>query len=148
MAASYPTAAKSFSTKSDGDTVEVADVNDLQLEMTAVENALLDGLAHDLLPDSTANTRDLGSTSKKWLDLHMAGDASIDGSVVIATDNEGVTLGGGGDATIQYDGTDLVVNSAAVGSGALSLTKGQLKFPATQNASSNANTLDDYEEGT
>jgi hypothetical protein len=27
-------------------------------------------------------------------------------------------------------------------------TSGQIKFPATQNASSNANTLDDYEEGT
>ena len=27
-------------------------------------------------------------------------------------------------------------------------TAGQIKFPATQNASSNANTLDDYEEGT
>lgn len=31
---------------------------------------------------------------------------------------------------------------------ALSLDRGQLKFPATQNASSDANTLDDYEEGT
>jgi hypothetical protein len=30
----------------------------------------------------------------------------------------------------------------------LTLTKGQIKFPATQNASSNVNTLDDYEEGT
>lgn len=30
---------------------------------------------------------------------------------------------------------------------ALTLTAGQLVFPATQNASSNANTLDDYEEG-
>jgi hypothetical protein len=28
------------------------------------------------------------------------------------------------------------------------LPTGQIKFPATQNASSNANTLDDYEEGT
>jgi hypothetical protein len=27
-------------------------------------------------------------------------------------------------------------------------TSGQIKFPATQNASANANTLDDYEEGT
>jgi hypothetical protein len=29
-----------------------------------------------------------------------------------------------------------------------SATAGQIKFPATQNASTNANTLDDYEEGT
>ena len=32
--------------------------------------------------------------------------------------------------------------------GALALGNGQLQFPATQNASSDANTLDDYEEGT
>lgn len=32
--------------------------------------------------------------------------------------------------------------------GALGLTSGQIKFPATQNPSSDANTLDDYEEGT
>ena len=32
--------------------------------------------------------------------------------------------------------------------GALELSYGQIKFPATQNASSDANTLDDYEEGT
>jgi hypothetical protein len=31
--------------------------------------------------------------------------------------------------------------------GVVDLTKGQLKFPATQNASTDANTLDDYEEG-
>ncbi len=32
--------------------------------------------------------------------------------------------------------------------GPVSLTAGQLTFPATQNPSANANTLDDYEEGT
>jgi hypothetical protein len=32
--------------------------------------------------------------------------------------------------------------------GVVELTSGQLKFPATQNASADANTLDDYEEGT
>jgi hypothetical protein len=32
--------------------------------------------------------------------------------------------------------------------GVVSLPTGQLQFPATQNASANANTLDDYEEGT
>jgi hypothetical protein len=33
-------------------------------------------------------------------------------------------------------------------SGLLTLSGGQIKFPATQSASSDANTLDDYEEGT
>jgi hypothetical protein len=51
----------------------------------------------------------------------------------------GVWTGDGtleGDANLTYDGTTLT------------LTNGQLKFPATQNASADANTLDDYEEGT
>lgn len=38
--------------------------------------------------------------------------------------------------------------NVAQGSGLVSLPIGQLAFPATQNPSSNANTLDDYEEGT
>src|SRR4030066_820181 len=34
------------------------------------------------------------------------------------------------------------------GTPSINLTGGQIKFPATQNASADANTLDDYEEGT
>jgi hypothetical protein len=41
----------------------------------------------------------------------------------------------------QYIDDDLTVDN-------VTLTEGQIVFPATQNASSNANTLDDYEEGT
>lgn len=62
-------------------------------------------------------------------------------------DNVKHIYGTGGDAEVYYDGTDLILNTQAVGTGALSLTKGQIKFPGTQNASSDANTLDDYEEG-
>jgi len=40
--------------------------------------------------------------------------------------------------------TVMSINSAGV----VNLAQGQLQFPATQNASANANTLDDYEEGT
>ena len=76
MPASYPTTSKSFTTKNTSDTIQADHVNDLQLEVTAVE-------------------------------------------------------------------TDLV---AAFPSGGAS--GGQFKFPASQNASTNANTLDDYEEGT
>ena len=52
------------------------------------------------------------------------------------TTNEGDSLGGGG---ITMEITE---------EGVLELNKGQIKFPATQNASADANTLDDYEEGT
>lgn len=47
--------------------------------------------------------------------------------------------------------TGLAVTGALSATGLLDIsaaTAGQIKFPATQNASSNANTLDDYEEGT
>jgi hypothetical protein len=52
-----------------------------------------------------------------------------------ATNNYAISIGSG---TSSFNG--LVDISGASG--------GQIKFPATQNASSNANTLDDYEEGT
>lgn len=39
-------------------------------------------------------------------------------------------------------------SSTNAGSSFASLVESQIKFPATQNSSSNANTLDDYEEGT
>lgn len=49
MAASYPTAAKSFTTKTDGptQTIIAAHVNALQDEIVAIENGLLTGVAHD-----------------------------------------------------------------------------------------------------
>jgi len=45
-------------------------------------------------------------------------------------------------------GTSLSERLKVTGAGVVELLNGQLKFPATQNASSDPNTLDDYEEGT
>jgi hypothetical protein len=62
-------------------------------------------------------------------------------------------LGGGGFEdrkfmiTDKYSGADnvrLSIDSA----GLVTIASGQIKFPASQNASADANTLDDYEEGT
>ena len=47
--------------------------------------------------------------------------------------------------TVEYDGTQFNIIGPYVGG---NLPTGQIKFPSTQNASSDANTLDDYEEGT
>ena len=44
MPASYPTSAKSFTTKNTNDTNQAAHVNDLQLEVTAIETDLIAGL--------------------------------------------------------------------------------------------------------
>jgi hypothetical protein len=56
-------------------------------------------------------------------------------------------VGSGADALIAADGGDLRI---LVGSSTntINLAQGHLTFPATQNASTDANTLDDYEEGT
>lgn len=44
MPASYPTSAKTFTTKSNGGTIDASHVNDLQLEVTAIETDLIAGL--------------------------------------------------------------------------------------------------------
>lgn len=59
----------------------------------------------------------------------------------------------GGDAGLTYvKATDALTISGATTIGGLldisGASAGQIKFPATQNASTDANTLDDYEEGT
>jgi hypothetical protein len=46
------------------------------------------------------------------------------------------------------NGTGNSANGLQIGGTGLDLAAGQIKFPATQVASSDANTLDDYEEGT
>ena len=44
MPASYPSSAKTFVSKSNGGTIDASHVNDLQLEVSAVETDLLAGL--------------------------------------------------------------------------------------------------------
>jgi len=59
MAASYPTSVKSFTTKVDGPEgtlVAAADVNDLQLEVAAIETGLIDsGVSGILIKTGTAD---------------------------------------------------------------------------------------------
>ena len=50
-------------------------------------------------------------------------------------------------AMVFNTGDNAVTAMKIMGDGSLDLLKGQIKFPATINASSDANTLDDYEEG-
>lgn len=61
----YPTSVKTFTTKTSGQSIEAVDVNDLQTEINAVEEGLLNGLSHDLTP-STNSTRALGTSAKRW----------------------------------------------------------------------------------
>jgi hypothetical protein len=53
-----------------------------------------------------------------------------------------------GDANIYFRNITTSTSYIGVSANGIDLSGGQLKFPATQSASSDANTLDDYEEGT
>lgn len=64
---------------------------------------------------------------------------------IISTDFDGAN----GTNSLTFYDSELAANVLQLtAAGVVSVPKGQLKFPATQNASADVNTLDDYEEGT
>jgi hypothetical protein len=112
---------------------------------TAVASLLPNPIAQDLL--FVDNTYDIGkSGASRPRDLFASRNAAVGGTLgvsgistftadLVATgasmsfqDNEGVALGTGSDATIQYNGTDLVVAPAAVGSGDIVVTAASIEF--------------------
>ena len=111
---------------------------------TAVVGALPNPITQDLL--FTDNTYDIGkSGASRPRDLFASRNAVVGGTLgvsgistftadLVATgasmsfqDNEGVVLGTGSDATIKYDGTDLVVAPAAVGAGDVHVSGGSVE---------------------
>jgi hypothetical protein len=60
----------------------------------------------------------------------------------------GITSFGGDVSGSFADFDTIITDDLTVNTNPLTLNSGQLKFPSTQNPSTNANTLDDYEEGT
>lgn len=94
MAASYPTAVKSFTVRSAGDTIQPAHLNDLQDEVAAIEAGLLNGTAP--LTSSNAVVANLSVAGGSTLaSLQVAGNSTIAGTLtvnkIIST-----SLGGGG----------------------------------------------------
>jgi hypothetical protein len=91
-----------------------------------------------------------GSTSGfRVFNSSDAGNAST-GEMVLSSTIFNINAGNTGTGTylpmtFQTSGTERMRITTA---GVVELTSGQLKFPASQNASADANTLDDYEEGT
>lgn len=106
----------------------------------AINNAAEMKLTATALSPATSDGNALGTSALQWADLFLAEGGVInwdDGDVSITQTGNTLAFAG---ASTSYTFDALVdISSAAAG---------QIKFPATQNASSNANTLDDYEEGT
>ncbi len=84
--------------------------------------------------------------------------AAVRGDLIVANSTPAWARKAVGTGVLVADGTDVTGWSQAptlttpsmttpVISTLLNLTAGQIKFPGTQNASSDANTIDDYEEG-
>lgn len=83
MAASYPTAVKAFTTRTAGQTISSAHVNDLQDEVNAMQQALLtSGLAHHLLfVDATYDIGQSGATRPRH--LFMSGNATVGSDLLV-----------------------------------------------------------------
>jgi hypothetical protein len=108
---------------------------------------------------STNDGEALGTSSAGWSDLFLAEGGVINwdnGDATLTQAGNVVTLAGA-TLTADVNGTIGATTPAAgsfttaTASGLVDISgasAGQIKFPAAQNSSSDANTLDDYEEGT
>ncbi len=106
---------------------------------TTTFNAALDYIAVKTTTTVIASPA-VGDFTGLWKNYKGA-PGSVAGSDTQVQFNDGGAFGA--DAGLVYNKT-----TDALTAGSLVLTNGQIVFPATQNASANANTLDDYEEGT
>lgn len=83
MAASYPTAAKTFTTKNAGDTIQPSHLNDLQDEVAAIESGLLNGTAP--LNSSNSTVANLSVAGGSTLANLQAGNSTIAGTLTVTT---------------------------------------------------------------
>lgn len=95
---------------------------------------------------SFSGSVDMATTLRVSGAVVMLGAVSISGATNFATT---VTISGAATlkSTVSIGGAVNLGSSITI-SGLVTLTAGQIAFPASQNASANANILDDYEEGT
>lgn len=124
---------------------------------TAISSTAFNALTADLATGlSTCMTKD-GQTTPTAPIKFFAGTVSLPGIIMtdvatgwyrIGANNWGWS--GNGAKVLDLSTTGLGVTGAITPTGLIDASgaaAGQVKFPATQNASSNANTLDDYVEG-
>lgn len=80
--ASYPLAVKTFTTKNAGDTIQPADVNDLQDEVNAIEAGLLNGTAR--LNSSASTVASLSVIGGSTLaTLSVVGNSTVGGNLIV-----------------------------------------------------------------
>lgn len=91
------------------------------------------------MSDDGGNQEEVARVTFTQNDVNPSADGGYKISVAVAG-----SLTDAIDASVSAAG----VLTIALGNGVVSVTGGQLAFPASQNASAGANTLDDYEEGT
>lgn len=91
MPASYPTSAKTFTTKNAGDTIQPAHINDLQDEVAAIENGLLNGDAPLQSSNSTFANLSVPGLSTFTGDVTMSGTLTVNKIVSTSITVSGVT---------------------------------------------------------
>jgi hypothetical protein len=122
---------------------------------TSSPNSQLHVGAGSQTPNNLANTR---------LIIANSGNSGRAALLTISNDGSGNQIEGQFESSGESAEARLILGSATnhpltfrtnnsermriTSTGVLELTSGQLKFPSSQNASADANTLDDYEEGT
>jgi hypothetical protein len=106
---------------------------------------------------SVANTQITGNIASSQITSNptLYGNVSVVGTASIGASDAIMTIGDNRRTVSTSTTTGAIVSGGGLGvwsdtyiGGNLSVAGGQIKFPATQSASSDANTLDDYEEGT
>jgi hypothetical protein len=117
--------------------------NKLTVKPSATSSGTFDVLTGSTNTDSIRISG--GGTVNTWLELrgYLGVKLYSDATNTVTVDTSG-TLSTTGNLTVSGTGTSSVAGLFDISAA----TAGQIKFPASQNASANANTLDDYEEGT
>lgn len=95
MPASYPGSVKTFTTRSAGQTIEAAHVNDLQDEVNAIEAGLRNGTAPLNSSNSTVVALSVTGGSTVGGNLGVAGNSSIGGNLAV-----GLNLGVAGASSL------------------------------------------------
>ena len=132
----------------------VANINDAAATYAgtfAIQRGTGSAWNNDVVIDNNGNLG-IGTTT-------MTGKLNVNGDIRTAGGGD-LRLSNNGDPSITADDTflyneakNLIVwangseRARITSAGVLELTNGQIKFPATQSASADVNTLDDYEEG-